>query len=49
MIVAEMFFDLPEDVCEILASMFELRLLKHVSADQEEIWDLYEVALIAKV
>lgn len=48
MVVAEMLVDLPEDVCDILAGIFELRLLNHVSEDSEVIWDEYEVSLIAK-
>ena len=47
-VVAEMIFSMPEELADMLAEIFRLRILNHRSEDEETLFDLHEATLIAK-
>eukprot|EP00973_Karenia_brevis_P057264 7966879-Karenia_brevis.AAC.1 len=49
MVVAEMLKALPDEVTDMLAEIFILRLLNHPSESGDDIWDMHWVTLLAKV
>ena len=48
LIVAEMLFQLDEDVIEEIARSFTFRLLNHASEDEDKVWELQTLNLIKK-
>ena len=48
MLVAEMLFQLDDDVWEAIAQTFRMRMLNHVSEDEDEAWDEQVVQLLRK-
>ena len=47
-IVAEMLYHLEDDVLDVLAKAFVLRLLNHISEDDDRVWDNQCLNLIKK-
>ena len=48
MLVAEMLKGVPDEVFEIIASIFILRLLNHPGVGKDDAWDIRDIHLLEK-
>eukprot|EP00959_Pyramimonas_sp_CCMP1952_P320587 6708711-Pyramimonas_sp.AAC.1 len=49
MVVAEMLQEGPDEVFDIIAALFGLRLINHPTLAEDEVWDEFDIHLIEKV